>query len=241
MSEENRTAETTKKEEKTSLKVDIESIPFEADYSGKFISSIEFCKIANEIFKSIYDDFIGSTFELYNNFPLLSLYFAHGDFDGIKAVSKELDGTSTGNNVLDKMRNRDNMNRVGDRYHITEDGKDFIKKVLHPKYYNQGKIQWEKITMDIVERGNGYSVRDQQITKIVGIDPRLICEYIYGKEDEKGDKLDYAVYVLAVLNNFGFQTNNKNYALRIDKAYKGNLTKTYERFGVGSLGSNIVK
>ena len=229
--------------EKYSVKVD--PVNFAADYEGKFISSIDFCRLTGEYFRAAFADYEGCSFDIQNGVPSISLYFTHNEVTGTRAVNR-MDKKESGSTLLDKTRSRDLMYREGDRYYITDDGIDIISGLLMPSLYNGGKINWKNIVSDIVDRNNGnfyMNPHPRQITKISGIDPRNICSLIYGTKDETGDNVDYGVRVvgdLSIRNGLMPQAVS-NYALSIDRAHTGNLTKTYESFGIANAGSSIIR
>lgn len=242
----------TKEKEREKYEVSVEPVSFEQDYSGKFISSIDFCKLANEYFRAAFVDYIGCTFEANQGMPVISLYFSHAKFDnGVCAVSR-LEGNQTGSSLLDKTRSRDKLYKEGDRFQITEDGIDVISSLLLPKLYNGGKINWKNIVTDVVDRTtqNFYAPQQaQQVTKISGIDPRNICALLWGKSETDPDTneksyVDYGVSIMADLTiKSGLMPGNQNanYALSITKAYNGHLQNTYEKFGIMSANSNIIR
>lgn len=239
-------SEEKKTETRTPYEVTVEPMDFTADFSGKFMSSIEFCRLANEFFKAAFADFEGSVFEMSQGMPSLTLYFNHAEKDGVKAVER-IASAKFGSTILDRTRARDAQMKDGDRYHITEDGIDIIKPLLQGRYKNtnQGKVNWKNIVSDVVDRtaANMYNNNVVQMTKISGIDPRQICQLIYGSKDENGKYIDYGVEVKADLNmRSGFQAQaSSNYVLAITKAYTGNIQSTYEKFGLAGAGSNIVR
>ena len=64
---------------------------------------------------------------------------------------------------------------------------------------------------------------------------------LFGKKE--GDSwLDYAVDVKADLSaRNGFGISSPNYVLNITKAYNEHIKKTYEKLGLGTAGSNIIR
>ncbi len=237
----------TKKEDRKPYVVKVDPINFEASYSGLFMSSLDFCKLINEYFKAAFGDFVGSTFDMGQGGPTVSLYFSHlKDVDGVRACDR-ISAKTTGSSLIDRTRGRDLQLKEGDRYHITEDGQDIIKPLLAPRFYNQGKPNWKNIVVDIVDNNPQSFYQPNaatHLTKIVGIDPRNLCSLIYGNKDEDGSYIDYGVEVKASPAVAGFMPGQQqvNYILAITKAYSGTISKTYEKLGLGfANGSNIVR
>lgn len=235
-------------------KVEVTPLDFNEDCSTKYISSREFCKLTNEYFRLAFADYDGSTFDFIQGAPSVTLYFNHTKpvADGVYACERASEKTY-GNTVIDKNRGRDMQMREGDRYHVTDDGKDLIQPILLPRYFNNGNPKWKEIVADFSERTGGslYMGNNnvRQLTKIIGIDPKAICAILWGKEaDSKKDEHNYLDYGIAVLrdmtipNGMAMPGNqNPNYALAITRAYISNIQSTYEKFGITALGSNIIR
>jgi len=239
------TKQDEEQKDRVPYEVSMDPIDFEADCDMKFLSSNEFCKLANEYFRAAFSDFIGTTFDFVQGYPSVSLYFTHADTDGTRAVQRA-DKKESGSSLLDKTRSRDLMYREGDRFMITDDGIDVIKPILLPKIYNNGKPNWKNIISDIVDRSaaNLFNPNaQQQITKISMIDPRAILGILYGKKSGNS-YVDYGIQVcgdLSFKNGLMPGATNSNYVLSITRAYDGHLKKTYERFGIANAGSPIIR
>lgn len=234
------------KETRKPYEIDLKTpLNFDEDFRGKIITSVQLCKLTNKLFKAGFADYAGCTFDVIQGMPVMSFYFNHARTteDGVYACERG-DGKSAGNTIIDRTRDRDRQMREGDRYKITEDGKDVIAKLLHPRFFNNGKPQWTNIVSDIVDRSaaNYWNPNAAvQMTKITGIDPRRICAKLWGSEHE----CDYGVEVKSNLafNQPGMPggQQNPNYVLSITKAYTENIKKTYESLGMGTMGSNIIR
>lgn len=241
MSDAKKTTETV---ERKPYSIDMKPLPFEEDFSGKIVTSVQLCKLTNQLYRAGFDDYAGCTFEVVNGVPVMSFYFNHTrtNENGTYACERG-DGKVAGNSVLDRTRNRDRQMREGDRYKISEDGKDVIEKLLHPRFFNNGKPNWGSIVSDITDRSvsNFYNPNAAvQMTKITGIDPRRICAKLWGDEDGA----DYGVEVkhnLTFNTGMGAAPQNPNYVLNITKAFSENIKKTYESLGIGTIGSSIIR
>lgn len=236
-----------KTETRVPYKIELEEhVPFEENFSGKYIYGQDFCKLTNEVMRAAFSGYVGCKLEINSGYPTLALFFDHCDYDENDVVAVErVSQVKVGSTILDKTRSRDIQVREGDRYRITEDGMDVIKPLLVPRYYNGGKPNWKAIVTDVVERSTGNMFQPQnqtQITKVIGIDPAKICQLIYGNKDEKGGYIDYGVEVKA---NFamgtGIMGQATNYVLAITRANVANITKTCESFGITGIGSDIIR
>jgi len=244
MSEEKKTE--TKVEERTPYEINIDPETFDPDSEAKYLTSTEFCGLINVIFRAAFRDYYGSKFELSNNgVPSISLHFSHIEAGEGEAVATVRSGAKTiGNSVIDKTRQRDHMMTEGDRYMVSEDGKDVISKLLFPYIYNKGKINWKNITAEVSDGGNQmFYGQGQQLTKITGIDPKRICAMLWGTKDDEGE-VDYGISVLKDLSVNPMimpGTVPSNYVLMITKAHTSKIRKTYEKLGIGIVGSNIIR
>lgn len=234
-------------------KLEIERDDFAPDYEGKYLTSIEFCKLANQIFGAAFFNFNGSKFEVNAGQPVINLFFTHvdklpDDAQITHLATTRSSGNKVGSTVIDKTRGRDNLMNNGDRYYLTDDGIDIIKPLLFPRLFNNGKPNWNQIVTEIADR-NGSSIYGTmnvlQLTKVTGIDPKRVASLIWGRKDEDGD-IDYGISVMRDLTiNTGFgmpgMQPGQNYALNITRAHTAAISKTYESLGLGTLGSSIVR
>lgn len=233
-------------EERTPYSLEVEPLKFESDAEVKILTSNEFCKLTNEYFKAAFADYEGCLFEFpQGQAPTISLYFNHQKHTDSEIYACEMAANKKiGNSVLDKSRAYDRLVKEGDRYHLTEDGKDIIKPLLAPRYFNNGNVAWQNVATDIVDRSAATYYQPQnavQLTKVVGIDPKAICTKIYGNKED-GSFLDYSVEVKADLSmRNGFGNTTPNYVLYITKAFNDHISKTYEKLGFGLAGSSIVR
>lgn len=225
-----------------------EPLDFEAIAVTKFITSTELAKAASELFKGVFADVEGCIFEAGNGGePTLSIIFNHGDYSGsnLPVGCERIGGKQTGSNILDKTRNRDRQLKEGDRYYLTEDGKDAVISLLSPRYYNNGNPNWKIICTEWTERSatNYYTnVQNPQYTKVNFIDLRKICGLLYGTKIDD-DHVDYDVKIASVMNPGGYpgMTNNSVYMLNITRASSKEVEKTYTKLGFGAIGSSIVR
>lgn len=232
-------------DERTPYVLEVDPIGFEADAEVKILTSNEFCKLVNEYFKGAFADYEGCYFNMIQGNPSVTLVFNHCKHEEGRNYAVEMAGEKkVSNSVIERSRSYDRLLREGDRYHITDDGKDIITKLLTPHYFNNGKPNWGNIVVEYTERPMyGGMQGGIQMTKVNGIDPSAMCAIIYGKKDEEGSYLDYGVEVkdnLSARNgNYGFATA-ANYVLSITRAYNEHIKNTYEKLGYG-IGSGIIR
>lgn len=232
-------------ENRTPYSIEMDPIPFEEDFSGKYITSVQLCKLTNQLYRAGFADYAGCTFEVINGLPIMSFYFNHTrpTEDGVYACERG-DGKTAGNTILDRTRTRDRQMREGDRYKITEDGKDVIVKLLHHRFFNNGKAQWGNVVSDITDRSAATFYNPNaavQMTKITGIDPRRICAVLWGDEAECDYGLEVKANLAVGTPGMPGAQQNPNYLLSITKAFSENIKKTYESLGIATMGSNIIR
>ena len=236
--------ETEEKRVPYTVEID-ETIPFNADAETKILTSNELCKLANELFRQLFADYEGCYFEMSKNGPAtITAVFNHGKHEEGRHYAVDMAAAKdAGNDVIQRARAFDRLAKEGDRYHITEDGKDIFKKFLAPRFVERnGKVNWGLIVSDYVERPNAFYGTATQYTKIEGIDPRQLCFALFGAKEENGERLDYAVEVRASVSSYNtYGLVAPNYALYILRAHEDNLKETYEKLGFGAVGSGIIR
>lgn len=241
MSEQNNT-----KREKFQVKVS-EPLQFDAIASVKFITSDELCKLTSELFKSVFADWEGCQFETDNQgMPYLSFIFNHGEYDKDAVVACERFGAkSTGSNVLDRTRGRDNLLAKGDRYYLTDDGKDVVKDLLIYREYNNGNPNYGRIVSEMTDRSivNQYMQgQSPQYTKVSFISLDRIAALLFGTKVDNDIK-EYSVRIGASMPQpmMGGMQMAPKFMLQIMRASTNEVQEVYKKCGWTTVGSNIVR
>lgn len=226
--------------------VEVEPSPFDSDGKMRYMTSLELCRAVNKYFCAAFADYYGCVFEMTSGPATMTLYFDHiaSQDNGVYACSRPTTSEEQASTVITKLRARDRQLREGDRYTLTEDGKDIIFKLIIPRLYNQGKPDIRKFVTDVYDNG-GYAygnISGVQRTKVTGIDLNKLCQILWGKKDpETGDIYEYSVDVKGDLNRgMGFMNQNPNYFLMITQANSTHLVDTYQKLGIATAGSSIV-
>lgn len=239
------------KQRKT-FKIELEDrLPFDAIAESKYLTSNELTKMTSELFKTVFADYEGCIFDTSNGEPTICLIFNHGKYDEDAVVACERAGNkASGSSILDRSRNRDRQLQEGDRYYLTDDGKDVISSLLTPRAYNNGNPNWKHIIAEYTDRNimNMYQYQQlPQYTKVSFIDLRNLCKLLFG-EDVNGDPVDYSVVIASSLTPNGYQPMgsagvpvNMNYMLNITRASAKEVVAVYEKLGFGTMGTNIVR
>ena len=237
-------SEEKKKEERSKYIVEVEPIEFTADAQTMILTSNDLCALANEYFKAAFADYVGCKFELSQNTPTMSLHFSHikHDEDSDNYYACDIATASkSGNSVIDRTRSYDNLVKNGDRYHLTDDGKDVIQPLLLYRYASRKNLNWGEVVADYIDRSQASYMNPnavQTLTKVSYIDPNIICAKLFG---DKG--FSYSVQIrgdlYAVRNNMF--SGSQNYVLNILRVDNTNIADTYKKLGIGVMNSDFVR
>ena len=235
-------ASNQQEEQRQPLKIDLEQhLAFGSIASTKFLPSNELAKAVSDLFHGVFADFEGCIFEMpQNGSPYFSLVFNHGEYDEDAIVACRRKGAiKNQNDVVSRMRYRDAQLQNGDKYFITDDGKDVIKPLLIPRAFNNNNPNWKTIVGEYSEGRQGlYGYNAPQYTKVSFIDPDRICSLLYGEEID-GDRVEYHTSIFAPLTSIPGQMTS-NYMLSIIRVSSKEITAVYDKFGLGSY-SRIIK
>ena len=244
-----RSNEENKKEKREKFVIEIDHPhPFNGNAATKLVTSDRLTKMIAQVFRDVFEDFEGCIFEVTNSArPTISLIFNHGQYDKDAIVAcTRASSSATGNKVVDSIRYRDSYNRNGDRYILTDDGKDAIMNLLAPEHYRNGNPNWKILVSEYVERTmmNQYNQFGTavQYTKVSGLSLDRLCGLLYGSKED-GDRYEYQTFVGAPLN-VGYANNmpySSRYAIWITRVSSKEMNKTFEELGVTNYGSNIVR
>ena len=245
-----------KETKREKFKIEIEQCAeFPSIAKTAYISSNDFCKTVSDLFKSVFADFEGCIFEVPNSNnvpnnmmePTISLLFNHGKYGEDDICACELAGAkASGNSVIDRTRHRDRQLLEGDRYYLTEDGKDALTVLLTSKAFNNGNPDWRRNVSEYQDRNisNMYNYGPvTQYTKVSNISLQRLCGLIFGDKDEDGNRIEYTVNIASTFTPVGFQYSGitANYILTVTSVSAKEVTKIYEKLGFGGLGVNIVR
>lgn len=245
MDVQNATAQNNESKEREVLTIDIEPEPFSGIASTKYITSSKLCKMATDLFKGVFADCEGSTFDVINNVPTLAVIFNHGVYDTSKVrVGCSREATVDANsNILQRYRSRDQFLANGDKFLLTEDGKDVFRDLLMYQAYNNGKPNWAKVVSEFSEntqRGFYGFGQVPQYTKVGYIDLGKFASMIWGKKDENGDEVQYSMNIVRALNSGVPGMPPTNFLLMVTKVSSKELQATLDTLGLGSY-SNIIR
>jgi hypothetical protein len=213
-----------KREERKKYVLDIEDhLSFKPDAEIKILTQRELCDLVSPCFKAAFADFECCSISKDSAQPYMILSFNHykHNKDGIYAceiTSKK----KSGNSVVDIVQEYDRRTREGDRFFLTEDGKDVIKPLLLPRFNNNNNPNWGNIVTDIA-LAQSFG-RFANFTEVKFIDIREICKLLFGDHDEEDNSmLDYSI-------NFTIDGNN-NYVFQITKVNTRKVFDMYDKLG----------
>lgn len=243
-----------KNEERKRFKIELEEhAPFNGIAETSYITSNEILKLVSEVFRGVFADFEGCLLETTNNNEgeaTVALLFNHGNYDekdeDVHIACEKAGGKTCGNTLLDRSRFRDRQLTEGDRYYLTEDGKDAITPLLTVKRYNNGNPNWKYIVSEFFERtpNNMYNQgRMPQYTKVSGISLDRLCTLIFGAKMED-DFYEYKATIVGALTppaNYYMMPVTSNYMLTVTRVSSKQVAKAYEKAGFGNVNAYIVR
>ena len=220
--------------------------------------SLQLCADVTKVFRDVYDDFHGTTFEISQSGEIyICLWFNHNvtnDGDKIVAFSQYDDNDSSSKNeVVNRVRNLNRRARSGNRYKITKFGKEGLDEFIKDRIVegnmatnlrnNKGKVLWDRCAIDVAEPQQHYNAQQAQkvYTKVSYIDPAKIYKLIYGDSvvtgvDSNGrDILSKVDYLIEVKNSIGAPNGyTKDFLLKIEQINRDELDRILKDLGVGS-------
>lgn len=223
-----------------------EHYDFDAIAASKFITSNELCKMVSDLLHGVFADYEGCIFEINQGMePTISLIFNHGDYSNsdLPCACERNGVKQVGNTIIDRGRSRDQFNRNGDRYYLTEDGQDFVKQLIIRRLYNNGNLDYKRIVGEIVDRGpinTSFVAQMNQYTKVSFISIDRLCALLFGTDEESGDRVEYTVGISAPINP-GYNTAITNYVLNITRISAKELSNFCNKIGVNMQAINIVR
>ncbi len=223
--------------------------PFDAITDSTYMTSTAFGEKVSALFKSVFRDCEGCAFEInQQGQAYIAVYFNHNEApeDGrAAAVSRDVGTTSNiHNETVKRVRNNDNRNRFGDRYYLTNEGKEGIDDFLFDYLINRnnGKIQWDRITADVSQQGQMYGQRALQYTKVSMLDPVKLASVIFGDTDENGERVEYGVSVLKSAPQMSIGNFQPVWILEIKRVFEKSLVGVCNSLGLApSSGLNIIR
>ena len=216
---------------------------------AKYLSSTELCGIISGLFKEIYADYEGCTFDIPKgtNIPTISLFFNHRDVNLGSlptACSKDVVDEKTKNATLRSTRSFQHRVNNGDRFFLTDEGKEGLAPfVLDSKnfYQKDGNVNWGKIVTDVADLNTGVPM---QYTKVSFIDPAKIMELIFGKKDADDTSWIYGVRIIRSIPTFSVvgAVASENFMLAIERVCEEEVIRLSNQLGLAvTSGLNIIR
>lgn len=219
---------------------------------SKYVTSSDLCKALNALFHSVFSDYEGSTFEMINNRPTIALFFNQREEkkDGLfAATTRTVPTSNTGIDTVDRLRQMDNKQRYGDRYYLTEEGKDGLAKFVSTMFINgrTGSVDWKRIVTQVSSNPGQnfyYGAMATQYTKVSGLDVDRLVSEIYGVVGEDGVRWAYTTGVKTSLamvsgNMMGAGNVPNVYMLEIKKISEEELQKLCNALGIAGAAGGL--
>lgn len=231
--------------------------PFDATMDCMIIRSSEFCELTNQLFSPFYADYEGSTYETLqgNNIPMVCLFFNHRDYpdDADVACTKDGEESNVRNSLLRQTRLRDRRMVEGDRYSLTQQGKDGIGNFIYRKWQTtspwftdkktgRDRIDWRRVCSEVADPNANYFNMPNgrpigtQYTKVSYLDPALIVAEIYGTEDDNGSPVEYGVRIVNSLpmvgNVYNVNRSSNDWLLCIERAHNMDIKKYAQMYNM---------
>jgi len=224
---------------------------FDAIVDEKFISSKEFCSNVSAVFKEIFADYEGCTFNVIpnSNQPNIELYFNHRDFSTSNlplALTKDIQVDHTRNHVLAQLRERQARLNNGDKYFLTDFAQGLLKDVLIGGSYifkKDQSVKWDKVVVEVADPQARFMPNAESYTKVGFVDPTLIASLLYG-DKVNGSNYEYNVRVMRSLPNFnmGGNTTADNFILAVERISEEETKRLASMYGFSfSSGLNIIR
>ena len=243
-------AQAEQQEEKFEIKV-TEKEQFPEDFRGTAMTSVDFCKLVSSLFRTVYEDFEGCQFVVdQRGIPFINLFFNQIDASqkrdsGIYATDREIpsDKKKGGSGFVGRRRQMDTQRQWGDRFYLTDEGKEGLKKFLYPNYIsNNGNVDWGRLCTPVAADTKGalwtYS-QPKQMTKVEGLSPIALVNEIFGTE-ENGSPIENDFRVVKSLNtSFGNGlVNSGNFMIEIRRYNWNRVEETAQKTGL--VGNGII-
>ena len=224
-----------------------------------YTRSLQLCKDVSDVFKGIYEDFYGTTFETtQSGESYICLWFSHtvsNDDDKVVAFSQYDDYDNSSNNeMLNRVRNLNRRARSGNKYKITKFGREGLNKFIKDRVMegnmvtnlknNKGNVIWDRCAIDIAEPQQYYNNNQAQkvFTKVSYVDIAEIYRFIYGNEVVLGvdtltgkDIVSKVDYKIDIINSISTPNGyNKDFLLKIEQINQDELDRILKDIGVGN-------
>lgn len=240
MSETTKSAE--EKREPYELELE-EHVKFTYDAEASILTSTKLADLVNEAFKASFPDYAGCKIEMTQTRLSLSLHFKHevNRRDDLLYAVELSSYKKTQNSTINRTRQRDYFASNGDRYTLTDFGKDTLAPFLFRGYFNNGKPNWGAVVSEISEPTYGgiYAGRSEQFTKISGLDLNRVCEFLFGAKDEDGNPVAYTVDMKGTVGGQNIVGNNAVFILWVNRINVAKLSETYRDLGLGSVSGFV--
>lgn len=241
-------------EQKLTAQINIESCEMESLTKSKLITTRDLGRMVNKVFRTAMPEYEGSRVYPEGYSIVADIFFAerpqNTDFSNgkIKVLQRrdaqDKNGKRKASSIIDSYNSR---NKTSNAYELTQQGRDALSEFIDPVYFkgnmNDRKIDWKKVTSEMVERVDYFN--NSRALFRVKIDLRRLLSKIYGKKDGKS-LLMYDISICRPLNQMQDPATgnimSSEYLLNIVQLSKDALEKALNDAGfsvnAGSLNIN---
>ena len=241
-------------EQKLTAQINIESCEMESLTKNKLITTRDLGRMVNKVFRTAMPEYEGSRVYPEGYSVVADIFFAertqNTDFSNgkIKVLQRrdvqDKNGKRKASSIIDSYNSR---NKTSNAYELTQQGRDALSEFIDPVYFkgnmNDHKIDWKKVTSEMVERVDYFN--NSRALFRVKIDLRRLLSKIYGKKNGKS-LLMYDITVCRPLNQMQDPATgnimSSEYLLNIVQLDKDSLDKALNDAGfsinAGSLNIN---
>lgn len=241
-----------KDKEKKEYRLNIAPQQFPTLISKGWITTNDFCRLLNNIFRPSFLDYFGAKIELAQNKQLMiTIYFKansqEADID--RGLYKGIEPIITREKLKDTDAKIELLNRLAsgnsiDNYKLTEQAKDILIPFISPKaFVGSGKNKKPDYSKISFEGNFKTNINDDgQIYIAVTLDLINVLKQIFGSTDHKGGKWNYQVYVagpagMPIQSVTGPVSNNWN--LFIERVSNSDALNVASKLGYG-FGNNAL-
>jgi hypothetical protein len=192
------------------------------DFKGMFeclvTTTMDLSAMVNSVFKPLFGDCEGCIIlpdQSINMGLQASLFFKEGANPGPERISNIMRaGTNNGQGASPADRIRFMNTRFSNRsYELTEQTKEALEDFIENRYIHNGKVQWNKIVTEVVDRSQ---FNTSVYVKVNGIDIYKVLRAKFGGKDKAtGGRLEYAISLIGPMNMY-YDGNFKVSIIQLD-------------------------
>ena len=225
------------------LKFDPKPIDFPALYSTAYFDTQSLCKLINNLFKDLFQDYYGSRIEIVQNRSLMcSIFFSdNSSFQTNEAPYRAIepilqkDKIKSGEDKINAFNHVTSHGRQNN-YQLTEQGKQLLSRVINNSFVNNmnGKIDWKKVTAEGSFQTNAGMYGSTKSYFQVMIDLVKILKAAYGSITDDGGRWQYSIDIGNPINPAQVGNGNtlaNKWQIFVTRVNSNDVNKIAEEYG----------